>query len=93
MNSTQEIFPSSSFWAEIVLAKRQSLDRNQHQWKMLRMSKTKSSTFLEKDRFGLTPPFTVAWSEPGEDDGGVEAIWMSCEAGEKMCSREDMVVL
>ena len=76
----------------MVLAKRQSLERNQRRRKMLRMSKTESSAFSEGDRFGLALPFTVAWSEPGEDDGGVEAIWMSCGAGEGMCSGEYMVV-
>ena len=56
------------------------------------MSKTKSLAFLEGDHLDLAPPFIVAWSEPGEIDGEVEVIWVSCGAGEGMRSGEYMVV-
>jgi hypothetical protein len=79
----------------MALAKRLALERNQRRRKMLRMSKTERSTFPADDRFGLAPPFTAARSGPLEVGGGVEAIMVSCEAGERMRSTwrgEDMGV-
>ena len=91
-NSTQEIFPSSAFWAEMALAKRLAQERNPHQWKMLRMLKTKYSTSTGVDCLG-TPPFTVDQSGPLELQGEVEDKGAACGgAGEAMLSDEDMMV-
>ena len=90
------MFPSSAFWAEMALAKRWALERNQRRQKMLRMSKTESSTFPGGDRLSFTPPSPAAQSVlPGVTGGGLIAMRLSCGTGERMCSTsegEDMGV-
>ena len=49
VNSTHEIFPSSSFWAKMTLVKRWALKRNQRWQKMLWMLKTESLMSTVKD--------------------------------------------
>ena len=68
-NSTQEMFLSSAFWAEMTLVKRWLLERNQWQWKVLRMLNTDSLTPLGEDVDSLTWPFSF-WA-------GVWAITVS----------------
>ena len=79
----------------MALAKRLARERNQHQRKTLRMSKTEYSTSPGVDRLGVPPPppFTVDWSGPLELQGEVEDKGAACGgAGEAMLSDEDMMV-
>ncbi len=61
VNSTQEMSPSSVFWAEMTFCKRLVLERNQQRRNLFRMSKTDRPTSLDASLLGLPLPISVGW--------------------------------